>query len=146
MPNLFPIDGLSPLHDSVSSNLIDARFDHKGSGRHVGVKPFGGEAGHDGHGTGSEPVRRELQFESTLAFAVAFLQHELAFLRPGNEPPARGSVAVARLGRVVESQRVLAGLLSAALETLLPAAAVAVVEEVGVVALVRVVVLKAELT
>ena len=56
---------------------------------------------------------------------------------------------MARLGRVVESQRVLAGLLSAALETLLPAAAVAVVEEVGVVALVRVVVLKgqaAELT
>ena len=50
-------------------------------------------------------------------------------------------MAVAGLGRVVEPERILSGLFGA-FETLLPASAVAVVEDIGVVTFVGVVVLQ----
>ena len=126
-----------PLQSSVCPNFINSRFHNKSTRWHIRIQSFRRVASNDGHGPGSEPVRREFKFESPFPFiAIAIFQNEFSFFGPWNKTALGrwGSVPVTRLCWIIDPEWIFAGFFVLRFEPGWPTSTLAVVEEIWIVA------------
>ena len=129
-----------PFQSPVSSNFVNSRFDDKSTGRHVRIKPFWRVACNNCHRTGSKPVWWKLKFESPFPFiAVAILQNKFPLLGSWDEAALGCCGSVSRLRWIIEPKRIFSGFFVLRFESGLATSPFAVVEEIRIVAFLRVV-------